>query len=838
MTKLALVVTTVCLIALSGCGGLDTNERALFEKAVAASEAENWSGATHFLDQLLELNSHLGKASLLRGRARVELAEFESALVDLDDASASGDLSGSQQVEALVLKGRCHIGFGEALFAIDTGEGTSTDVKARQDGRSAFVRANGHLGRAVRADERNYDASLWRAYCYYRLQNYPKSIEILRACEAISPGRWEHRFFKALAVEGIYNTNAESTTIFFEIAEGEHGKALATLPLYEHLIALYPELSERQQERAFTVVDQYARETGTPSELVAAFLDGASTERQRASRALGVREALFEAEQLVTRERFGDAVKLLQNRLDDEGDAAEVTRQLRRVKEIWSRHLEARAMTQSSQSNEQVEAAAALLRQAIQLTVDVDRLATLQKKLADTTRSLTRRATSATLQKSQALLADGRDVDVLAALEAADPEALSGEDRDLFHYLRGVASFRLERWRSSAHAFAEVKSGRFEDLPALHGLALTRSGNAAGGAHLLLSTAKSTRDDTVRRVLAKHFAGRSDHERAAAEWSELREPTRADHEQHVASRHALGKALVSENKFAAALPHLKAARDILEKQLGRSAADVQLLLGNSYFHAGNHSLARKAYDELARRPLSLRERQRVRDLYLNRARIHLSKRRSKRAYRDLADFKRLGGQIDGSLERRFARLLATYGDFLPLDRVHFWKYVDAASGKSFRLVVRPDTPSKFKVERHDDQTVSVETWVRDGLWIVKTIGKDTWRIPVALDANHDAFPESEYIRKEGKVTYRYKTEIQSYGETVALAGGKKKTDCIKVRLWRKKSEPAKNKTSFLAYVVYFAPDVGEVKREVKLNNVKVSEVILSGHALREENIGN
>ena len=175
---------------------------------------------------------------------------------------------------------------------------------------------------------------------------------------------------------------------------------------------------------------------------------------------------------------------------------------------------------------------------------------------------------------------------------------------------------------------------------------------------------------------------------------------------------------------------------------------------------------------------------------------------------------------------------------MPLERIHHWKYVDTATGKNYRMLVKERTNDEYVVERHEDQTVSTEKWSKEGVFLLKTIGNDVWRIPINLEPANESFPKTEYTREEGAVTYSYKAEIQSNDETVILPGDKEMRNCIKVRLWRKKTEAGEQNPSFLVYVLYFAPDIGEVKRDVVLNNIKVSEIVLSGFAYKSETLGN
>ncbi len=698
------------------------------------------------------------------------------------------------------------------------------------------MHANSVLDDALELEPTRYEGLLWRAYCYLRLQNHRRSLELLRACEKIAPGHWQHRFFKALTIEDLYELNAESLNLYLEITAG--GVSSEFAPVYEHLIEIFPKAHQDFQEKIFTRLEAYARSTPDASPEFESLLQETREKVRKKEKAERRRTVLARGAELVDRGQFKEALLALEEvHKSDSGET--IWEAIRDTKEKWSLRLEADAVTlANSEDKAKLQESLKKLQEAQKLTTQVDRIGALQRQINASRLFLTRQASSKELQSCYALLNDGRFEQVLKALGRLPLQSLPTEDKEIYHYLRGVANFRLRRWKTAVLSFEKVTQSPPPDLDLLHGLALVHSGDKKKGVPYLESIPEEKQDDNVHKIMAEHFLQNKEFEKAMIHLEGIQNPLPSHYALRVKVRENLGMKAYRRGDYKEAIRHFVAARNVVDHHLERKALLVYLYLGHSYYRIRDLVRAKETYTDLSNTQLTEVEQRRCRDLYVNRARIHLRDREPESAYRDLARFTRLGGKIrSDSLGRQYAWLLATYADFMPLDRIHHWNYVDTATGKSYRLLVKGRVGDEHVVERHEDQTVSTERWSRDGVFLLKTLGKDVWRIPINLEPAEKSFPQTEYIRKDGNVTYSYKTEIQSNDETVMLTGEKEVRNCIKVRLWRKRVEVGRN-PSFLVYVLYFAPDIGEVKRDVVLNNVKVSEIVLSGFAYKSETLGN
>ena len=834
---LASIAVSANLLLLAGCAALAPTEQEALDRGNAALETKEWARAEQAFSEVINLRTDFTPSYVLRARARFEQQQYDLALDDLTTALESGELDEDFKYEALVFTGRCLIAKG-GLERKSIGDGHSgREIEARRKVRTTFVRANRFFAEANTLQPTRYEGILWRAYCYFRLENYRKSLQLLRHCEKISPARWEHRFFKALAIEGIYSVNAESLNTYLEIAN--RGMSVELTPVVDHLISIYPQVAQEAQTKIFKHVEDFAAEIPNHSKQVASFLVTTRLAIAEQKREAKLKRAVRDAKQLVEKGQFKRAVSLLERLMKKEGPSLKATRVLQAVKDNWSVTLEADALRLSnSKKREDLEKALADYESAQKLTTKVTRLGTLQQKIDAARLVLTRRDVSRKLKYSFELLRKNKFDRVLANLRSIQTDALGTDNRELYNYLRGVANYQLSNWRAAAQSFEKINQRGFQNLDKYHGLALVKSGESDKGATILASIPKESRSDDVNRIIGEHFAKTGRLPKATRYLHSIEQPTTRDYERMVKAHHSLGKKNYRQENFASAIEHFTNARDLLDQKLQRKAVGVYLYLGHSYYHSEDFDRAKKTYDDLSNTRLTNVERERSRDLYLFRAQIHLKNRQPDLAYGDLAQFVTLGGSIPrGSLERRYAWLLATYADFMPLDKIHHWSYVNSATGKSPRFVVKGEHDGGYVVQRHEDQTASQEIWTRDGLFLAKKVGKDLWRIPVNLEPATESFPNAEYERKEGLVTFEYKSEVQSNGETVTLPNGQSFANCLKVRLKRTRVEPGKRR-SFLTYVIYLAPDVGEVRREVGLDGVKISELSLSGFTYKSDTLGN
>ncbi len=826
------ILGSFTLLLAAGCGGLGEREADLFEKGRRAMEARDWEGAAGLLSAVIEAEPGFAPAYLLRGRANFETGKYTNCLDDLGTAVASGDITEEERFTAILYRGRSLLEQGRAIVPDTELRSLTGKSEERRNARDFFLKANLLLLDASALKPQSYEANLWRGYALFRLENYRKALEVLPLCEKASPGRWEYRFFTALVWEGVYKINSQSLESYFSIVGDGPRQELA--PVYEHLTLISPETAPDVARRIFGVVEQFASAVPSHAPFIDTFLAEVRARNDAERRQAKLRRVSEQVEDLAEKGSFRDAISMIEGYVKDEGEHPEATRILKATQENWSLLLEARTEgLVGSGEKEKLETALKNLELARTLTSKVDRLVVLQQKLNTVQLALTRHETSNKIQRTYDLLKGGRHQAVLDALVAMSIEGLSERDRDLYHFLRGSASHALGQWTAAVKAFSAIGQRNFDNLDVLHGLALVRSGQESAGVALLVNIPAEGRSDEVNRILGQFFADRNEFRKAAGYLASIKMPTPADLEAHLKTRRELGMDHYKRADYAHAVEEFQAARQILEAQLHKPAVDIYLYLGNSYFRMEDPERAKKAYQDLSDTDLTAAQREQCRDLFLNRGQIHLREKNPDLAHADMAEFVRLGGQIPPDLANTFSRLVATYADFLPIDRVQYWSYVSTAKDYNYSLFVREAAGGEYRVERKETGNESSETWSRQGNILTKKVGTSIVKLPINLKPAEDARPYVEYVSQGQECT----AELIAFGQTVEIQGGHKFSECIKVRVVRKQ-KMADGSISSTRYIFFFAPNVGEVKEELYRDEKKVSEIVLSDFASKTAELGN
>jgi tetratricopeptide (TPR) repeat protein len=410
-----------------------------------------------------------------------------------------------------------------------------------------------------------------------------------------------------------------------------------------------------------------------------------------------------------------EAVALVSGFIKESGEDPEAVRLLRETQESWSTLLEARSEERvSSGDRDKLEEAVKSLEQARTLTSKVERLVVLQQKLSSIQLALSRQDTSRKIQRTYDLLKSGKHQEVLDQLASTNLDGLSDRDRDLFHYLRGAASFALGQWTAAAKSFSFLVQRNFENLDVLHGLALVRSGQETAGMAILVNIPPEGRTDEVNRVLGFNFAERGEYSKAVVHLAALKNPTPADLEMLLKTRRELGADAYRHNEYARAAEEFQAARQIIEVQLHRRAADVYLYLGNSYYRLDDFERAKKAYQDLGNMDLTASERDQMKELFLFRGQIRLREKNPDAAYQDFSEFVRLGGQLPADVVNIYGRLVATYANYMPLEKIHYWNYTSTAKDYNYTLVVKEGSGGQYSVERREGGNASTEGVVPPG----------------------------------------------------------------------------------------------------------------------------
>ncbi|HVR72943.1 MAG TPA: tetratricopeptide repeat protein [Planctomycetota bacterium] len=810
-----------CLLA--GCGGLDERETEIFEEGRRSIEGKEWSAAQAAMTALLESEPDHVPALLLRGRVRFELRKYSDSTEDFARAEALGDLTVEERARSILYRGRCLI--EQARLELPK-SGTRPEDAARR-ARDLFLKANVTLLAALELRPEEYDIQLWRGYALLRLENYRKALDVLQACEKADAGRWEHRFFNALAWEGLYRINSQSLESYFAIVEGGPRPELA--PVYEHLVEISSDVAPEVGRKIFTAIQLFAAKV-SPSPLIASYLTGARARHETELKQDQIMKASLEIEDHLRKERFQEAANLINSLLADESSSPTLTKTLRDAGEGWSQLLE--ATTESligSGDREKLETALKNFELARTLTIRIDRLVVLQQKINAVQVAMNRQETSRKIQQAYQLLKGGKNPEVLEEVASMSTEGLTEKDRDLYHYLRGVASYNLGQWSAAARAFAAMGQRNFDNLDVFHGVALVRSGQETNGISLLENLPPEAMTEEVHRILGQHHAARGDSRMAVRHFSSIKAPSPAEIESHLQSRRKLGLEFYKNGDYTHAIEEFQAARQILEVQLHQKAVDVYLYLGNSYFRLEDFARAKKTYQDLSDTDLTAAEKSQCKDLYLHRGEIYVKEKHPDLAYQDFAEFVRLGGRIPAVLKDKYGRLVATYADYLPLDKVQYWNYTSTARDYSYTLYVKGSEGGEYKVERREAGNTSEETWSRKGIVLTRNVGETLMKLPINLNPAEEALPFLRYTSRGQD----WAAEVVAIQQTVETPGGRVFEDCLKVRVRRTQKQPDGSVQS-TKNIFYFAPSVGEVKQEVYRDDTKVSEIVLSDFVLKTQ----
>jgi hypothetical protein len=131
------------------------------------------------------------------------------------------------------------------------------------------------------------------------------------------------------------------------------------------------------------------------------------------------------------------------------------------------------------------------------------------------------------------------------------------------------------------------------------------------------------------------------------------------------------------------------------------------------------------------------------------------------------------------------------------------------------------------VQRRDGTDRSDEIWSRKGIYLSRHFAGGVEKFPINLNPAEEKLPVTIYRSRDQE----YQSEVLAINQTVRLPGSRIFRNCLKVRI-RPKGQVTGGASSLGERVLYLAPDVGEVKREVYRDGAKFHEVFLSDYALK------
>ena len=812
MLRKTIPYAIVCMV-LDGCAGLDPTQTANFDQRVAAIAESRWVDARGAFDKLLEGRPDHAPARLLRAEACMHLGEVEIALSDLEKALHSSALPDPRTGYAHFLRGRCLVQKGQRLVDDTAFRTHAVDPDLGRRAREHFMSANVAFRRASEIAPAHYDSLLWRAYSLYRQENYRRALQILKTCDTLLPDDWRQRFFRVLAREGAQGLDTRSVEQVLEIASDLPSDE--TFPVINYLIDIHDEVPESAARRIEQVVETFRRETGVRSTRLTAFLGRVEEEHATRERSTVVAHTIEQARKLAIEGRYEDSIGILVRFRKRRGEHPDVRKLHDQLSERWSRLLETSAAPLVDDgSPARLQEALKIYHSARDLTENADRAGAMLKKVAMVENLLHQHHVGEQLDEAARLREQGRHVQALALVDRLSLDRLDKINRNLLHFERGGALYHLERWNDASASFARISpdaSRDFEPLTLLHGMSLVRSNRLEAGVALLKTTPTDQRDDTMNRLIASQLFGSGRLAEALTFLADVSEPGPDDTRLEANSRKHLGIELFGKHEYSKAAEHLTRSANLFRSVLDETSPETLALLGKAQHRRGQLDLARTAFEEFAQARPPRTAQVRFRDVYLSLGRLRLKDEDRRGAYEALKLYVSLGGTLPSDLSTTQARLVATFADYLPLDRVVYWRYErDFPAGKEpFDVFVREDADGRYNIEvREDELTLEEEWWLEEDV-LVRRSRRAEFRLPTRLREGSDELPTIEYDGGGQNCVAR----IVSYDDSVDIASKRSFRNCLRIETTRD-LPIGDGETRRIRQLVWLAPGEGEVRRQI------------------------
>ncbi len=828
-------VTVITVLLGAGCGGLGQHERDALERGASALDSGRWTRARIAYTDVIDAAPEWGPAYLGRARSLLALRKLGAALSDLELAISRELLEPEELAQAWHLRGRCLVESGRDLLDDRTFRAGGVSDRVRRESRDLFLSANIAFRSSLELHPGDYDASFWRAFSLYRQENHTRALEMVRDCEKLRPGGWRHRLLEAQAWEGVNGLNTQSVAKVLAVA-GEHRSAEA-LPVFHYLVDLCDEVPAATQEEIASAIERYLETSGTADPAIMTFVANSRQKRERDRQAERLAATLEEARRLIAAKDARGALAVLEDYSDQNGPHPEVTALVDQVNETRSRFLESRATAiLDGRGPKYVVRAIETLERAASLTRQQSRREALRARIARIQAEARRHRMVAELRAVNDLLRE-RDWKRLAGLVARiDPRPLAPAEREFLFFVRGAVHHHRGRHADAIAAFRAVPAASrdlYDGLPLWLGLSLLARGDEAGAYPVLSEVAVGERPDDVNRRLARYRASRGEHAEVIACVSAIERPTAADRDLEAHARAAVAAAHFRDRRYAAARSELVQTIAAFGAASQPVPVETIALLATTHVELDEIAAARSVYVRWIEAWKDANRGRDRRELYLSLGRLELEAGRPASAYEAWKSYRDAGGELPQDTAAEFARLFAAFEDFLPLDRVGSWRYTvrGPAGAHTVQVGVEPDPQGDdaWRVTWTEGDLREEETWRRDGPWVVRQRGDATFRLPVRADAKAERdLPIAQYDDRGQPCG----SELVAYDQHVRLQDGREFARCLKVRTQRRVQPEGANARDGKCFV-WLAPDVGEVRREIFVDDRLVAAVELESVHFRD-----
>lgn len=791
-----LAVLGICLTTW-GCATLNPEQSRTYNRGVEAKDQQCWSEAIVQFRRLVQQKPDFNPAYLGIATCKFQLGLIEEATVDLQGLLSTRSPNRPNRATAHYYLGRCHVE-----------RARKWRHSAPDEARIVFAAALDNFERAWENGSMNYDTAHWIGYVNLRLDRTDDAQDALATCAELEPDRTEHQVLVAI-VEDSSHAPGTSIATFLHLASTDHDTSLALL--YEHLADIYPDLEETVQVTTLETLKRYQAANFITSTSIDALIRRVETEREARILRAKIEDFRTQLEWFEQSGQYEEALQFIENSREDLSEAIELDEISMELRERWSKDLELQATrTLASEDRQELRDGLDKFQHALELTTVPAQRIVLQQKIESLQVSLNRVPPERRLLTAQTLLKSSQFHQALKELESIQAEDFREDEREPYYYLLGLTQYNVGRWADAVKSLEEVQTPTFWDAHQMRGISYWRTGRRDEALENLARVAVDSRSDESLRILGHHYLAQDDHARAAENLERLGNSSPHDLDALQRALTVRGVNEGTEGRWEDAIETLRAARRVVESRLNRRGPRVYLELGRAYWHVEDFERAEKTIRDLLDMDLDKAELMEVHDAYLYRALLANRSRAFSSAFDDFNRYQQLGGEIPTEWTDAYDRLVAVFSTTVPLAAGNVWEYRCPQSDETMKIEVTRQDIGAFAVEVTKDGETRVEEWSIGANFLHQGSPTSKRVTPIRLSAPDGPYASVQYRSNNTMFT----SAIVDFGETVTLENGKEFADCVKVRTSSKRD-------AVPVVLRYFAPSIGEVKREI----VKDDELI-------------
>lgn len=774
----------------SGCVVLDDEHSRVYKSGLQARDGECWDQAIGFFHQLREEKPEFGPAWLEVAICKHKIGLVEESTIDLQNFLAKTSPDRRDRATAHYYLARNHIE-----------RAREWSVSKIENAQVLFAVALDTLELAWELGSMNYDTALWLAYASLQVERRTDALDALHTCQELDPDRQEHQLLLAVAEDEIHHPGYNLAT-YLDLAKADSPRSLGLL--YDHLASIHDDLAEDSRVSVINLLQSYRESNFVVPPQISSLLTRveAEEEAKRLRKTLETfrsRISSFEANN-----QYAEALRLVEEFREDLSESIDLDDLRSDIRNRWALDLESKAnkLIFSSSAKELTECLRTF-RKALELSTDTLRRIVLEQKIDALQVSLNRVPPRKPLVKAQSLLKNSQYESAIEELQTVPPESLSPTEREPYFYLLGVSNYNAGRWGEAVKALEKVQTETFWDLHQMRGISYWRTARRKAALKDLSLVSLETRSDEALQIMGHQELARLDYPEAVRNLERISNASPHDLDALQRALTLRGIALGEEGKWSEAVETLRSARKVIESRLNRHRPRVYLELGRAYWNVEDFDRAERTLRDLLDMDLSPEELSELREAFLLRARLSHRRRSFSSTHEDLQTFLQLGGKIPDYWRNQYDRVIGVFSEFSPLAEGNRWDYRSVEDGKTITVEILRREIDGFVVEINVDGEVKEEKWYVASNFLHRVSETKQEIIPVRLSSPDGPYPSLKFLSRATLVESR----ILEIGMTVTLRDDKTYENCLRVQTGSESRAGER-------IVRYFAPRVGEIRREI------------------------